>query len=194
MVRLLMKFRFAALLTFILSLSSCIPAAIVVGATAGGAIIYDHRSMSTMVQDRDSAQIAMNRISASPQLQGTHIVVATFDHIMLLVGQTPTDEQRQTAYQLVSNIRNISRVYNEITVQNPTSTWRRSHDTWITTKLKTEMMAQSGLHSTQIKVVTEDGVVYLMGVLTQRQRDLAVSVARRADGVRKVVEVFENPQ
>ena len=176
-------------------LSGCIPAALIVGATAGGAVIYDKRSMETIAQDQESGETAGKLINASPDLKnGTHIAIATFDHVLLLVGQTSTEEQRNTAYQLVSNVKNVSRVYNEITVQNPTSSWQRSHDAWITTKIKTEMLTTKGLHSTQIKVVTENGVVYLMGVLSQGQADTATNIARRADGVRKVVKVFENPR
>lgn len=177
------------------SLSSCIPAALVVGATAGGAVIYDKRSMSTIVQDRDSAQGATNIISASRELQnGTHISVATFHHIMLLVGQTSTEEQRDITYRLVSDVKYISRVYNQITVRKPISLSQRTQDAWITTKIKTEMLAKPGLQSTEIKVVTEDGVVYLMGILTPKQVEMAVDLARHVDGVREVVKVFENEQ
>lgn len=179
----------------IAALSSCVPAALVIGATVGGAIVYDKRSMKTMVQDRDAAQAAANMISASGELsQGTHISVAVFNHIMLLVGQTTTEEQRANAYQLASQVKYVSRIYNEITIQKPTSTWRRSKDAWITTKVKTDMVSTSGLHSTQIKVVTENGVVYLMGTVTPEQAELATNVARRVDGVREVVKVFENQQ
>ncbi|HLD84896.1 MAG TPA: BON domain-containing protein [Coxiellaceae bacterium] len=176
-------------------LSSCIPAALIVGATVGGAVVYDRRSMETIVEDRDAAQIASNLISAAPELKhGAHIVIATFDHVLLLVGQTRTEAQRDKAYELVSHVKYISRVYNEITIENPTSVWQRGNDAWITTKVKTEMMAKSGLHSTQIKVVTENSVVYLMGVLSRTQADMATHIARRVDGVTKVVKVFEYPQ
>jgi osmotically-inducible protein OsmY len=175
-------------------LSGCIPAALVIGATAGGAVIYDKRSMKTIAQDQEAGERAGRLINQSPELKGSHIAIATFDHVLLLVGQTPTEAQRDTAYQLVSNINNVSRVYNEITVQKPTSSWQRSHDAWITTKIKTEMLTSQGLHSTEIKVVTENGVVYLMGVLSDYQANLAVNIARRADGVQKVVKVFENPR
>ncbi|EKD77788.1 MAG: hypothetical protein ACD_42C00175G0006 [uncultured bacterium] len=178
-----------------IGLSSCVPAALVIGATVGGSVVYDKRSMKTMVQDRDSAQAAANLIAASPDLQkDTHISVATFHHIMLLVGQTKTDEQRTTAYQIASQIKYVSRVYNEITIRKPISLWQRSQDAWITTKVKTEMLAKKDLHSTQIKVVTENSVVYLMGMLTPQQAELATDVARRIDGVREVVKVFENQQ
>lgn len=186
--------KITGVIILIACLSGCIPAALVVGATAGGAVIYDKRSMETIAQDQESGAAAGGLINSSPALKGTHIAIATFDHVLLLVGQTPTEQQRDLAYQLVSNVKNVSRVYNEITVQQPTSSWQRSHDAWITTKIKTEMLTTGGLHSTQIKVVTENGVVYLMGILSPRQSDLAVNIARRADGVRKVVKVFENPR
>ncbi|MCX7124973.1 MAG: BON domain-containing protein [Gammaproteobacteria bacterium] len=180
----------------VLSLSGCIPAAaLVVGATAGGAVVYDKRSVSTISQDQESENRAGWLIRSAPELQkGTHIVLATFDHVLLLVGQTSTDEQRTTADQLVSGVKNVSRVYNEITVRQPTSSWQRSHDAWITTKIKTEMLTTGGMHSTQVKVITENSTVYLMGDLSPRQGELANNIARRVDGVKKVVDVFENPK
>jgi len=176
-------------------LSACVPAALVIGATAGGAVIYDKRSMHTIVQDKEATSIAAHKIDTDPTLKkGTHIVVAVFNHILLLVGQTKTQPQRDKAYALVQGTKNINRIYNEITIQKPSSIWQRSKDTWITTKAKTEMLARKGLHSTQIKVVTENGVVYLMGVVTHGQANLAADVARRINGVKKVVKVFQYPQ
>ena len=182
-------------LALLFSLTGCIPAALLIGATAGGAVIYDKRSVKTMTQDQDAEGRADYLIRSTPGLEkDTHIVCATFDHVLLLVGQTATEQQRTLAEERVSNIKNISRVYNEITVQQPTSSWRRSHDAWITTKIKTEMLTTPGLHSTQIKVVTENGTVYLMGQLSPSQTESATNVARRIDGVQKVVKVFENPK
>lgn len=176
-------------------LSSCVPAALVLGATLGGAVVYDKRSMQTIAEDQKAGETAGAAIADAPELQkGTHIAIATFHHVLLLVGQTQTQEQRDLAYQLASKTKFVSRVYNEITIQKPTSTWQRSHDAWITTKIKTKMLARRGLHSTEIKVVTENNVVYLMGILSNRQAELATDVARHVESVTKVVKVFENPQ
>ena len=177
-----------------ISLSGCIPIALIVGATAGGAVVYDKRSTVTMAQDQESGEVAGKLMKQSSDLAGTHIVIAMFNHIMLLAGQTNTAAQRTTADQIATSVKNVSRVYNEISIRKPTSSWQRSRDAWITTKIKTEMLTKSGLHSTQIKVVTEDGVVYLMGELTPHQAELATNIARRADGVKEVVKVFENQQ
>lgn|SRR3990167_1178297 len=178
-----------------IALAGCLPvAALVVGTTVGGAIVYDKRSSKTIAEDQDSGNVAMGRMMNTPSLRGTHIVLATFNHIMLMVGQVNSQEQKDTAQQIASGAPYVSRVYNELTIQPSTSDWRRNHDAWITTKVKADMMATAGLHSTQIKVVTEDGVVYLMGILTHRQADLATSVARRVSGVHTVMQVFEYPQ
>lgn len=183
------------IITLAACLSGCIPAAFVVGATAGGAVIYDKRPMKTIAEDQEASETAGKLIAKSDDLkQGTHIAITSFNHVLLLVGQTTTEAQRDEAYRLVSSVKNVSRVYNEITIQKPTSEWTRSHDAWITTKIKTEMMTKPGLHSTEIKVVTENGTVYLLGVLSPYQADEATNIARRVDGVHQVVKVFENPR
>lgn len=174
-------------------LSSCVPAALLVGATAGGAIVYDKRSMKTIMHDNDAKAQAEINIRDTAELQKeSHISVAVFNQVMLLVGQVATNEQRDLVSQRVASVKYVSRVYNEITVQPPTSFAQRSKDSWITTKVRTAMLAKSGLGSTQIKVVTEDSVVYLMGIVSPNQADLAADVARHVDDVKRVVKVFEN--
>lgn len=176
----------------VLSLTGCIPAAFVIGATAGGAIVYDKRNMSTILQDHNSAVTAQNRIDSDPELKGrSHISVAVFNHVGLMVGQAQTSKLRDRAYQIVTNVKNISRIYNEVTVAGATSVLQHSNDALLTAKVKTAMLAKSGLHSTQIKVVTEDNVVYLMGEVSPQQASLATDIARRVAGVEKVVKVFE---
>jgi len=184
--------KFIAILLLTIPLCGCVPVALVVGATAGGALIYNKRSFKTMMQDRDAAQTAQDYINEDPILQHkTHINVAVLNHIGLMVGQAQTPELRDRAYALVSRVKNISRIYNEVNIAGPTSMLQRSNDTWITTKVKTEMLGKHGLHSDDIKVVTENGVVYLMGKVSREQGLLATNVARRIKGVRKVVQVFQ---
>ena len=179
------------LVCLLASLSSCIPAAFVVGATVGGVVIYDRRTISTMLQDREIANRAQATLDAAPQLRGTHIVVTSFNHIVLIVGQTPAPEQRALAENLISKIPNIKRIYNRITIAAPSSTLVRTNDAWITSKVKTMMLAKPGLHSGEIKVLTENSVVYLMGIVTRKQAQLAIGVARQVAGVQEVVTIFE---
>jgi len=180
------------LLCICIPLSGCVASALVVGATAGGAIVYDKRSFKTMNQDRHATQYAQNYMDHSKALRGrSHISVATFNHIMLLVGQAQTAKLRNTAFNLASKIKGVQRIYNEITISGSTSMVQRSDDVWLTTKIKSAMLMAKGLHSSQIKVVTESGTVYLMGLVSHAQAKLATNVARRISGVRKVIKVFQ---
>ncbi len=177
-------------------LSACLlPVVFVAGAGIGGSIVYDKRNMKTMVQDRDMATAALHKIQDDPDLsEHAHISIATFNHIILLAGQAPTEELRQRAFDLVNSVPNVKRIYNEVTVEPPTSTMIRTNDSWITTKVKSAMLAEKGLRSSQIKVVTENSVVYLMGIVTRKQSDLAAQAASRVSGVKKVVKIFEYEQ
>lgn len=184
--------KIALMVLLTMSLTACVPVAFVAGASAGGAIVYDKRDMKTMMQDRNLSNAILARINADPQLKKqTHVSVATFNRIVLLAGQAPNEQLKQQVYAVASSVPNIKRLYNEITIEPPTSTIVQTNDTWLTTKVKSAMLAQKGLRSTQIKVVTENGVVYLMGITSHKQADLAATSASRVNGVRKVVKIFE---
>lgn len=186
------------LLSMALSLFGCaaaVPIAVVAGAAAGGAVIYDKRSFKTMSEDQNARSYAQSWLNSDSVLKGrSHISISVFNQIALLVGQAQTPEIRDRAYQIVSRVKNIKRIYNEITITQSISTLRRANDDWITTKVKTAMLAKPGLHSTNLKVVTENNVVYLMGLVTRKQATLATDAARRVSGVKKVVRVFEYEQ
>ena len=173
-------------------LSGCAPAIVAAGASAGGAVIYDERSLDTMYHDTEITQQAKYNLKSDADLKGlAHINVASFNRTVLMVGQVARPELRAKAYKLVSDVTGIKRIHNEVTVEGLTSTSTRSNDVWITTKVKSAMLTEKGLHSAQIKVVTENGVVYLMGLVTQKHADIATNVARSVAGVRTVVKVFE---
>ncbi len=185
------------LLSLILTcvLSGCIPVALVVGATAGGAIIYDRRSAQTILEDREISNKVIARVHHDPVLQETsHIGVATFNHVVLLVGQALTPDLSQRAYQYAVNVSNVKRVYNQIEITPLLPIIDRSKDAWLTSRVKTMMIAAKDLNSSQIKVISENRVVYLMGVVSPKQAKLATDVARNVRGVRKVVQVFEYEQ
>lgn len=177
----------------ILPLFGCIATtAVVVGTTAGGAIIYDKRSFKTMQQDNHASRLANYWVANDSELKGrSHISINVFDNIALVVGQAQTDELRQRAEQLVKKVPDIKRVYNGITVAGAASQLQRVNDSWITSKVRTALLAKGGLNSNDIKVVTEAGVVYLMGRISRDQADLAADAARQISGVTKVVKVFE---
>jgi osmotically-inducible protein OsmY len=194
-----MKIKMIKRLVFIgamaLSLQACLPVIFVAGAGAGGAIVADKRPVNTMLKDRDIANVALERIQHDSELRmKARITVAVFNYNLLLIGQAPTAELRDHAYKLVSSVPGIKRIYNEITIEAPISAMQQTNDSWMTTKVKTMMVAEKGLNSGQIKVVTENAVVYLMGIVTHKQADIATDIARQVSGVRKVVKLFEYEQ
>ena len=98
---------------------------------------------------------------------------------------------REKIISIVSNIEKITHVYNEITIAAPSSMVSRSSDTYITAKVKTKIFANKILSGLVIKIVTEKGIVYLMGLVTQEEAEIATNIARETGGVQKVVKLFK---
>ncbi len=170
-------------------LTGCI-AAVVAGA-ATGLVVYDRRSMVMMERDARIFHVVHTAIVTDPRFQDSHIVVTVFNQAVLLVGQTPIASLRVVAEKIAQGTPHVRRVYNQITIDQPRLLTERSKDTLITAEVRTKLLAKRGLESGSIRVVTESGVVYLMGVATIDQANLAVSVARQINGVRRVVKVFQ---
>jgi osmotically-inducible protein OsmY len=162
------------------------------GAAIGGTIVYDRRDFQTLADDQQIFQQTNNKINADTELHNdAHILVTSFNRSVLIVGQAPTEALKARAQQLVASVPNIKRIYNEVSISGPTSPAVRSSDAWITTKVKSQMLVEAQLRSGQIKVVTEDSVVYLMGIVGREQADIAVDIARQVSGVQRVVKIFE---
>lgn len=132
------------------------------------------------------------QLNCAPELKNcSHIAVSTFNRVVLLVGEVPTSALRKRAYELVKEVPHIRRINNEIEIAASLSTKAGSLDAWVTTKAKTALLAEKGLNSTQIKVITENSVVYLMGLVSHEQAEIAVEVVREVAGITKVVTLFE---
>lgn len=164
----------------------------VAGAAASAVVINDRRNVQTMSDDQQIHYTAYHEIMADTSLTtGSHLVVEVFDHNVLLVGEAPTEDVRDRVEALVHALPKVRRVYNQITIGPAASAEELSQDSWITTKVKTQMVATKGLNSSHIKVITENGSVYLMGIVTHDQAQLAVDVTRHIAGVERVVKLFE---
>lgn len=184
-----------AIFLIVLLLPGCLPAVLVAGAgaaAAGGAIIYDQRGTKGMVEDRDVTFQTQNRLDSDKELHTqAHISIATFNRIALLVGQAPNNELRSHAESIAKSNSNIKMLYNEITIEQPISASARANDSWITAKVKTTLLAVPGLNSSSLKIVTENGVVYLMGLTTREQAQIATDKTRTVAGIQKIVKLFE---
>ena len=150
------------------------------------------RSTGSRIDDEIIETKALVNIDkADAALAQAHINVTSYNGIVLLTGQVSNESLRQLAAQTTAKIKKVRRVHNELTIAGATSMVVRSNDAWITTKVKSKMLASSEVEGNRIKVVTENGVVYLMGLVTREEADRAAELSRKTGGVQKVVRVFE---
>lgn len=183
--------RLALLLTAALSLNACTS---LINAVTSDPIEPDpsETSIGTDIDDwQMSTMIGVNIKKASPQLARSHINVSTYNKVVLLTGEVATNELRTLAGTTARNYKGVRQVYNELKLQGSSSLLARTNDSWLTTKVKTKLLANSQIAGSQIEVVTESGIVYLMGVVSRGAADKASTVASNTGGVIKVVRVFE---
>ena len=176
----------------LLLLQGCI---FVVGAAAGAAAVvsvYNHRSIESMLTDQQITNRIVKKINRVDYLQeDSHINVTTFQNMVLLTGQTPHPQWKKQTGELAASVPGVQHIYNQLTVEGPTAPLTRTGDAWITTKVKSQLlMATPSLRSSSISVITENGTVYLMGIVTRRQAAIAVDIAREVTGVQKVMKIF----
>ncbi len=179
----------AALLTL---LQGCAP--VIVGGAAVGAVAVadDQRTTGTIIDDQGIELKIGKAISNDTELreQG-HINVTSFNGVVLLSGEVATTAQRERAAQLARTTVKVRHVTNELTVGPVTSFASRSRDSWITTKVKSQLFGAGDVSGNQIKVVTEAQTVYLMGLVSRREADRATEITRHTSRVKRVVKLFE---
>ena len=185
--------RLGLVFSIIFLLNSC---ATVISATTGDEGIQEdrgRRSVGAIVDDGSiETAIKVNLNAADEQLKDGHINVVSFNGTVLLVGQVPSQESKNLATRVArTSSSRIKEVYNELEVAGTTTFLSRSNDAWLSAKIKTLMLADSEVRGFRTKVVTENGVVYLMGLLSQEEADSAVTLVSNAKGVTKVVRAFE---
>ena len=164
----------------------------VTGVAAGASVASDNRTTGTVVEDQAIEIKSAQAISADRELNDqAHINTTSYNTVVLLTGEVPTEELRRRAVELVRNIPRVTHVHNEITIAAPSSLMSRSSDTVITSKVKTQLLASKEVSGFNTKVVTEKGVVYLMGLSSRSQADMATDIARTTGGVQKVVKLFQ---
>lgn len=133
----------------------------------------------------------VNIRKANLKLRQSHINVVCFNGVVLLLGQVPNEELRQKAAEVASNVKDVRQVNNALTTDPQTSGAVRMYDSWLTTKVKSKLLFTPDIDSDSIKVITENGVVYLMGLIRQRDAERVASIAQRTDGAQRIVKAFE---
>ncbi|NMG28875.1 BON domain-containing protein [Aromatoleum evansii] len=170
-------------------LQGCFPL-VAGGVGAGAAMVADRRTSGAYVEDEG---IEWRTSSALKDRLGdaVHINVTSFNRNVLLTGEAPTEAHRAEAERVASGIANVKGIVNEIQVAGTSSLTSRGNDSLLTSKVKARFVDSAQFSANHVKVVTEAGTVFLLGIVTRREADAATEVARRTDGVRKVVKVFE---
>ena len=180
-------------LSTLLFLQGCIAGALVgSGAAAGSTLANDKRTFSTITEDEKITYDANQHLLADNAIADkAHIVVATYNHRVLLTGQAPTEELRNKAVQIVSGLPRVQKVYNQIQIDEPIPAIRRSQDALITANVKSRLIATTNVKASQFKIVTENATVYIMGISTREQTNLVVDVVRNSTGVKRIIKVVE---
>jgi osmotically-inducible protein OsmY len=150
------------------------------------------RSVGTIYDDQVVESTGERDIRrAHPELADAHINVTSWNGVVLVSGQVPSEEARSAAEQAILNLRKARRIHNELTVSGPTGTVARTNDAWITSKVKARLIASDDVDGDAIKVVTENGVVFLMGLQTRSGAEAATREAQAIFGVERIVTLFE---
>ena len=169
-------------------------AAVVAGIAVGAGVAHERRDAKTVLDDQQIEVQAMAAEFNDPDIRAKSSISATsYNHVVLLTGQADTEEISQRFADKVSRLPGVRRVINEVTIGPSADLTRESQDTVITSQVKFALTKVDlpGFDPTRVKVVTEMGVVYLMGLVSAQEADAAVEKARYVSGVKKVVKVFE---
>lgn len=183
--------KLAILLGATVGLQACITTAVVGTAAVATKVATDPRTAGTQIDDETLEVRVSSALNKDAEVKETaRINVVSYNSRVLLIGQVPNESLKETAKNLASGVEGVTDIYNEIRVGEKISFGQISQDTWITTRIKSKLLVNSQVKSTDVKVITENGEVFLMGSVTEAQANAAAEDARYVGGVSKVVKVF----
>lgn len=170
------------------AMQGCFPLA-VTGMGAAALVATDRRTTGIYIEDENIELKAIARLHSG--FDGAHVSTTSFNRRVLLTGETPTEELRKRVEEAVREISNVKEVVNELQIAGASSYASRGNDALVTSNVKARLVTTNRVPANYVKVVTEQGVVYLMGLVTASEADIAVEIARSTSGVNRVVKVFE---
>ena len=153
---------------------------------------HGERTFGAVIEDQAiETKLRVNLKRAGEPLASQRIVVVSFNGQVLLAGQVSSDAMRKQAGEVAGAIRNVADIHNELVVSGRVSLLARINDSWLTTKVKTRLAFAGDARASRTKVVTENGVVYLLGLMTRREADAVVAQVQKTYGVQKIVKIIE---
>ena len=179
------------LITALMLLSGC--AALVDSVNQDPIVIDDSkRTWGSWLDDQTIETVTTVNINkADPALRTARVKVVSFNGIVLLVGQVPSQQLKDLASQAAQSVTRVRQVFNELTIGPNADLIVQSNDSWLTGKIKTAMLANNAVAADRIKINTEQGTVFLMGLVTPEMAEEATAIAAKTQGVSRVVKVFE---
>ena len=171
------------------SLQGCFPV-IAAGVGAGALMVNDRRTTGTYIDDEGIEDKAINQVSIKYK-DTVHFNVTSFNRHVLVTGEAPNEETKSDIAKIIAGIPNVKAVSNELAVSGKTGITSRSSDSIITADVKLRFVNNKVFQADHVKVITENGVVYLMGLVYHKEADAAAEIASTTSGVQRVVKVFE---
>jgi osmotically-inducible protein OsmY len=173
-------------------LSSCVATMVGAATVTGVDIATDRRTVGSYIDDEAiELEIQKYRLSNQAVRDETHLNPTSMNGVVLLTGEVESPRIKKQVIDYVRGLNGVRQVVDEMQIAGKTAVMSRTTDVWLTTKVKTTLYAKTGFDANRVKVVTEHGTVYLMGLVSHTEADQAVDVVRHIDGVVRVVKVFE---
>jgi osmotically-inducible protein OsmY len=180
-----------AVLISALLLQGCVGAVVVGSAAVATKTATDPRTVGTQVDDGTLELRVNSALSKDEQIKKeARINVTAYQGKVLLAGQSPNPDLASRAKQIALGVDGATEVYNEIRIMAPVGLGVASSDTWITTKVRSQLLTSDQVKSSNVKVTTENGEVFLLGLVTEREGKAAADIASRVSGVKHVTTAF----
>lgn len=174
------------------ALSGCATVAVTAATVAAIDIAHDRRTAGEYIDDASLEFQVRQRLIRDPEIRGrAHVSATAINGVLLLTGETPDEATRTRVLGHTQDLAELRQVLDEMQIAGKSAMGSRLNDTWITSKVKTRLLRHAGIDANRVKVVTEYGNVYLMGLLKREEGHLAAEAARTVGGVQRVVKVFE---
>jgi osmotically-inducible protein OsmY len=186
----MMRYPFALLLLALIPLQGCVAPVVAAGVGAGAMMSNDRRTTGTMIEDDAIESKAQKRIDDKYK-DTAHVSVTAFNRFALVTGSAADENTKMDVERIVGSIPNVKGIANELVVGPATGMSAHGNDSRITANVKTRFMKSPAFKADHVKVVTENGVVYLMGMVSHAEADAASDIAATTKDVQKVVRVFE---
>ncbi len=167
-------------------------AAVVAGTASAVTAANDRRTIGSQIDDNNieiKASIALSEVERLEKF--ANISAVSVNGIVLLVGQVSNEEMRNEAQRTIEGVSGIRKIHNQIRIGSNIGITTQTHDSWLTSKVKGQLLTAKDISSNNIKVVTENAEVFLMGLVSDSESTQAVNIARNVSGVERVVKVFE---